>query len=232
MHWLENWTVSERLSAGCRPAVEAAVAMLEASLAPAGAKERAVALGILFDWVAAYEVARIPDDPEERRVWVAQKMAAYSQDLADLPADLLMQAVDVVRRTRRYSSLPLPGDLRAAVAEPLAVRRAALNKARLALRLNRFEAPPERPVSADDVARLRADAGAALSVREAGHEGAGAPGPPGGVAAAARPEANPIGAETLVRLYRDMVARGGPAAEAARVRLERLERVGGAVDVG
>ena len=118
MHWLENWTVSERLPAGCRPAVEAAVAMLEASLAPAGAKERAVALGILFDWVAAYEVARIPDDPEERRVWVAQKMAAYSQDLADLPADLLMQAVDVVRRTRRYSSLPLPGDLRAAVAEP------------------------------------------------------------------------------------------------------------------
>ena len=93
----------------------------------------------------------------------------YREDLADLPSDLLVLAVQRVVMTHRYRNLPLPAEFRKAVAEELARRRLALSQLQAVRKFGRFAEPAlppeERQTSAQAAETRRSVAGATAILR-------------------------------------------------------------------
>lgn len=85
-----------------------ALAAVNSDLAPAPARVMAVAVGRFLDFANTFQIGG---------KWDAQTVAAeYAEDLADMPGSLLMLAFKRLRQNWHWRSLPLPGDVRGAVA--------------------------------------------------------------------------------------------------------------------
>lgn len=127
-----------------------------------------VALARLLDWIADFGIAPIPTDAGARKAYLLRLAGRYQEHLAKLPADLLVRCVEETMASHRFRNLPLPADMIARVSGDLARRRAALSACRLALKFNRFDAPPialEDRVRPEQVRQLAQDLAAATEAR-------------------------------------------------------------------
>ena len=135
--WLDRWEpwITAQIPV---PLVTLTAARIEAETALTPADERAATLALaeLFRWARLFGLKL--DDLEATA-------REFREALADLPADLLTQAIGMIRRTWHYPSLPLPGDLRRQVTDELARRRMLATKLRQAEARRREQAdlPPK-----------------------------------------------------------------------------------------
>lgn len=168
-NWLGGWKATDTLPAAARAEAEACIPGLEASLAPVSPKAMAMVLTNLLDWVADFGIVALPVDEGARRAFFTRLAARYREHLGHLPEDLLAQCVDETMASHRFRNLPLPADMIARVSAELGRRRNALGACRLALKLNRFEAPPIAPedrVKPEQARALRMELAAAAAARE------------------------------------------------------------------
>lgn len=123
---MEAWHTGREWLFNTPPAVrtqaKAAIPALEAMLQPASRKDQAVVMDKLLAFAGA--LGKLSDAKAAVTVWV--------EALADLPPDLLMEAVTKTIRSHKFNTLPAPGEIRAHVAEKLARRKRALHIARTA----------------------------------------------------------------------------------------------------
>lgn len=96
---------------------------LEAMLAPVTAKEFAVAMDPLLEFI---EIFRLPQAEEVSATKI------YRMALADLPADLLVLAIQRTIANHKYHVIPKPGDIRERVTEELEARKRAVRLAKMA----------------------------------------------------------------------------------------------------
>ncbi len=144
---LSGWEITEPVpDAVGRQDVSAAMAAYDAALTPADLKARAVLIKRLFDFARAFN---IPADP-------AVLSPIYLDALADLPVDLLAEAVkDAVTTWRWHNAMPTPAELRAPISAELGRRKR--ERGRLQLALQRLPAKPrDRSSVADQQAAHRA----------------------------------------------------------------------------
>ncbi len=171
---LASWRALNTLPAETRGQVAAAIPALEAALAPATVQAAAVGLEPLIRLIDRYGLVPLPTDPDDREAELGRIARMYREDLADLPSDLLVLAVQRVVTTHRYRNLPLPAEFRKAVAEELARRRLALSQLQAVRKFGRFAEPalpPEErltPAQASETRRSVAGATAILRPAEGG----------------------------------------------------------------
>ena len=124
-----------------RELLAAGLADAQAACAPAGEELALVALGRLFKFARTFGI---------KMGAVDDATAFYLEALDDLPADLLVKAVDRIVRTYVYGHrLPPPGDLRASIRDELSRRHHARLQIRTALDLGRMAAPRHAPSEAE-----------------------------------------------------------------------------------
>ncbi len=167
--WLTSWKPSDTLPATARAEIEASLPALRRALAPATAKEFMVAMDGYVDWLEAFGVAALPPPGPEREKRLETVIGLMREDLADLPADLLAEALRRIRRNHRFRNLPLPADIRDQVKAEWARRKAMLSSAEACARFGRFEAPriaPEDRVRPEQARQLRQELAAAAAARE------------------------------------------------------------------
>lgn len=161
--WLQSWQPSEPVPANLAARLPEALEAVEKSLQPATSQEFLVALDQLWAWVEMFGVVVIPTGAE-REKWFQDRTRFYYDALQDLPTDLLVQAIAKITSEQRFRVLPMPGDIREAVAGDLSARRnlkRRLSTAAMFARLGRLEADTEPmrtqpdPVMADKLAKLR-----------------------------------------------------------------------------
>lgn len=173
-----GWTVAHILPGEYKDRIERALPVVQASLEPAAVQDLAVAFGKLVEWIEAYGIVPLPEDPVLRRSKIAKITRRYADDLGGLPGDLLVRAVRDVTRRWTFRTLPLPGDFQRVVADELGRRKLVLARMELALSIGKFEQPTESvpceehtPAAqahvADLVARFRAEANEHEAAREA-----------------------------------------------------------------
>lgn len=145
---LAAWEPAYDLPAGVtRDLLAAGLADAEAACAPAGEELALVILDRLFRFARTFGI-KIGD--------TANATAFYLEALDDLPADLLVAAVDQVVRSYRYGHrLPPPADLRGAVAHELVVRQNARIRIGLALDFGRIARRHRQPTVADKARALK-----------------------------------------------------------------------------
>lgn len=145
MPWLVSWKPSDTLPATARGEVEAALPSLQAALAPSTAKQFAVAMDGFVDWLEAFGVSALPPPGPEREARLGKIVGLLREDLADLPPDLLVEALRRTRRNHRFRTIPLPADIRDQVKDEWNRRKARLSAAQACARFGRFEATPLAP---------------------------------------------------------------------------------------
>lgn len=127
-HWdlLQGWQAHEPVpQTATVAALEQSIWGLASLLEPASVEALAIALDKLLTFARAFNV------PVSDRVTVA---AIYRDALADLPSDLVVEAV--TRATRDWTwgnRLPMPGDLRKVIEPELFARTAAHGRHKVAL---------------------------------------------------------------------------------------------------
>lgn len=114
----------------------------EAALKPATERDFAVAMDRLLEFAALYEIAAVE---------TAKLVAQYRRALADLPADVLVDAIDATLRGWTYRKLPLPGDIQRHANDEMARRRRLKIRAKQAeiASWNRPQPDPEGPAYRD-----------------------------------------------------------------------------------
>lgn len=134
---LRGWAPADPLPDGLdRAELVRAGRELRASIEPADIKARAVVLKGLLDMARAFNIP-VPD--------AKAASDAYLDGLASLPLDLLELAVARVRASWTWGMrLPLPGEVKAMVADELSRRQRDLFRARLALSRLPENEPRER----------------------------------------------------------------------------------------
>ena len=142
---LASWRALDTLPNEARVRVAAAIPALEAALEPATVQAAAVALEPLISLIDRYGLVALPADQDGREEALGRIARGYRDDLADLPSDLLVLAVQRIVRTHRYRNLPLPAEFRRAVAEELERRMSGLLLLKAVHRLGRFVGPPLAP---------------------------------------------------------------------------------------
>ena len=96
-------------------------------------------------WAETFGLVALPANGAKRQAAYAAIASGYHEAISDLPGDLALKAVAHIKRTHRFRNLPLPADIRAAVANDLALRMLTLKRLESALRFGRFDLPPLRP---------------------------------------------------------------------------------------
>lgn len=139
-----DWTIAEPLPAEYRDRIPTALATMQAACQPASPKHFAVCMHDLIEWIEVFGVVPLPADPAAREDRIAQIVARYQADLSDLPADLLRDAIRHVTGSAKYRVLPMPGDVRAVVADEMERRRHAVRRLETARRVGKFEDEPLR----------------------------------------------------------------------------------------
>jgi hypothetical protein len=142
---LMSWKATDNLPAETREAAAMHLQALEQAVQPASARAAAVALEPLISLIDRYGIIPLPSDAEARETELSRIARGYRQDLADLPSDLLALAVRRIVRTHQYRNLPLPAEIRKAVAEEFIYRRAALGRLDSILKFGKFSSPPLAP---------------------------------------------------------------------------------------
>lgn len=111
----------------------------EASLKPATERDFAVAMDQLLEFAALYEI------PAQNQ---ASLVTLYRRSLADVPADVLMQATADTLRDWSFRKLPLPGDIRRHANAEITRRQQVklrANHARIVARTLPQQDPPTTP---------------------------------------------------------------------------------------
>lgn len=156
--WLETWTANDTLPHTARAEAEAALGQARATVVPAGPEVAAVAIAQLVEFLNTFGVVSLPADGSARETAIRRLVTSYMEQLQDLPADLLIQAVNDTRRNHTFHTAPLPGEIRKRVADDLARRRADIAKLEVALKFGRYErppVPPEERATPEQLARFR-----------------------------------------------------------------------------
>lgn len=96
---------------------------IEAMLKPATAEEFAVAMDPLLEFI---EVFRLPDAEQVRATTI------YRRALGELPADLLVLAIERTEKRHKYHVIPKPGEIMGYVSEEMEQRKRRLRLARAA----------------------------------------------------------------------------------------------------
>jgi hypothetical protein len=154
--WITRWTLADPLPPGEAAKLPAYLAAAEQHAAPASTEAFAVAMKPLVDWVQVFGPALEPSEqdggrPGVRRAQIADIVRGYREPLADLPGDLLADAVKTVVARHRYRNLPNPGEIRAHAEDLLRERNDRLRRLRTAAMKAQMEAA-SRP---DDTPRER-----------------------------------------------------------------------------
>lgn len=120
--WLADWTPADAVPVGM-DTIEVEMARIQAAMAPAMAKETAVALKAIKDFLTDFGL--MPTNQ-------AAVIDAYRAALGEVPADLLPAVVRGATVGLRYSRLPLPADLVAPVKDEIGRRQLAAMRLRTA----------------------------------------------------------------------------------------------------
>lgn len=174
--WLASWKPSDTLPAKAKGEVEAALPALQHALVPSTAKQFAVAMDGFVDWLEAFGVSALPPPGPEREARLGKIVGLLREDLADLPPDLLVEALRRTRRNHRFRTIPLPADIRDQVKDEWSRRKARLSAAQACARFGQFESTPlaaEDRVRPDQLRKLREELAAGAAAREM--EGADTP---------------------------------------------------------
>lgn len=138
--WLETSQVREdTLPQWLVPEIPRLMREAEASLKPATERDFAVAMDQLLEFAALYEL------PAKGQ---ASLVTLYRRSLADVPADVLMQAIADTLRDWSFRKLPLPGDIRKHANAEIARRqqiKLRANHARIVARTLPQPEPPTTP---------------------------------------------------------------------------------------
>lgn len=125
--WLASWNPNPDDS--LPPEIVAALPALRTEarsvMAPASAREFLVALDLLWKFARTFGIKATPEEVEEAT-------QAYRASLADLPLDLLAEAIQRTKAAWTYRNLPLPAEIRAHISDQLTRRRLIANRLRLA----------------------------------------------------------------------------------------------------
>ena len=161
--------MTDTLPADYRSKIAEHLPKVRATLEPASAEAFAVAMDGFVGWIEAFGVIPLPPaDSPERLARIGLIAARYREHLADLPADLVELAFKRVMAAATFSKLPLPGEVRKAVAAELAERKVALHRLEAAHRFGRFApqpVPPEERVRPEQVAALHREIAAMAAAR-------------------------------------------------------------------
>ncbi|PWC69129.1 hypothetical protein TSH7_01405 [Azospirillum sp. TSH7] len=98
----------------------------ERAVAPADVKAFAVAMDALVQWVEVFGVIPLPADPDKREAQIGAIVAGYRAPLADLPADVLVNAVRATIANHQFRTLPMPADIRKYAEAELRERQARM----------------------------------------------------------------------------------------------------------
>ena len=105
--------------------LDAAIALHEAALQPAPACEFAQLMDALLKFARCFGLTDAGRDD------IVTIMRIYHQSLSDVPADLLVKAVEQIRSRWKWSGrMPLPADLREMISDELSTRTFLLAKLR------------------------------------------------------------------------------------------------------
>jgi hypothetical protein len=140
------WLADTPVRAGAVPewittAAPGLVAAAEAALRPADDRAWAVALDRLLSHAALHDL------PVPRDIQAVSR--SYRSLLHDLPADVLMAALEATLARWTWRMVPQPGDVRRHAAAELSRRRTILIRARQVRMLARDRRPPDPPRYAD-----------------------------------------------------------------------------------
>lgn len=143
---LSGWEVSHPVPAGLDAAtIDAALRRYDAAMLPASVQARTVLVKPLLDFARAHNV---PCDAKALS-------AIYLDGLADLPVDLLEQAVGATISTWRWhNAMPTPAEIREHVAAELGRRKRERGRLQL---VRRLPMPPPRDRT-DPVEQAQAEA--------------------------------------------------------------------------
>lgn len=145
---LDGWSPAEPLPRGLTTAaVSTAIGALCEAMAPASVEAQAVLLGMIC---AFGRVNRVDE------AYLAEVMPMYREDLADLPAEVAVEAFVRVRRRWRFArALPLPGDIRAEAESIMAGWATARLRLETAARKLRLEGPTKPEAKGDPAMAAR-----------------------------------------------------------------------------
>ena len=115
------------------PALAAALAAAGERLRPASPEAFATLISRLLDFAVAFAKGRFSADAAEATAQKRAAVAFYRQDLGDLPADLLEQAVRAATAAWIYPGLPTPAEVRACVSAEMSRRRVEVARLQLVL---------------------------------------------------------------------------------------------------
>lgn len=155
----DEWQVSSPLPAEYQGLLPEALRMAESSLVPVSNADFFDAIGTFLDWCDLLGLRSFPEDQQERAKLMSRLALAYYQTLSDLPPDLLVIALAKIQHEHRWRNLPLPADIRAAVAEDLENRQRIRRRLKTAIKLGRFEEPPlpaDQRATPEQIAAVRA----------------------------------------------------------------------------
>lgn len=122
MPWLQSWKPWEDVPADRVPALTEGLTIVEQALEPASVRAFGVCMAPMIEWVQRFGVIPLAENKDQRRKQVADIVSGYREPLADLPPDLLDDAIRETIASHRFRALPLPGDLRARVQDELTRR--------------------------------------------------------------------------------------------------------------
>ncbi len=168
---LHGWSPEQPVPADAIPLLPKAIEAYSHAVQPADKKAWLVIMDRFLNWIERFGVVPVPMEPTERNRWRMDLIFDYRDALADLPADLLEQAIKQVMATARYRVLPMPGDVRAIVADELRKRQDQLNRLTTAQILSKRAPDPQFrtvPTQEDRAAAIAACARIKTMLAEAG----------------------------------------------------------------
>jgi hypothetical protein len=161
------------LPAEYRGLLPEALRMAEMSLVPVSNADFFDAIGAFLDWCDLLGLRPFPEDEQERSKLMSRLALAYYQTLSDLPPDLLVIALAKIQHEHRWRNLPMPADIRGAVAEDLENRQRIRRRLQTAMKLGRFEEPPlpaDQRAKPEEIAAVREMEAKAAQRARPGHE--------------------------------------------------------------
>lgn len=168
---LDGWKPEQPVPTELIPILPQAIAEYRATIEPADKKSWLVVMDRFTNWIERFGVVPVPTTEIERKRWRQDLIFDYRDALADLPADLLEEAIRQVMATARYRVLPMPGDIRAIVADELRKRQDQLNRLTTAQILSKRAPEPQFrtvPTKEDRAAAVAACARIKTMLAEAG----------------------------------------------------------------
>lgn len=133
-----------------------------------------MAISKLIEWMDAFGIVKLPEERTARAKRIGGLVQSYLDNLADLPGDLLIDAVEAVKRNHTMHVAPLPGEIRKMAAEELSRRHLNLTKLECVIRFGHFKrapVPAAERVAPARLAALREELAERARLRDAADHG-------------------------------------------------------------